>query len=62
MTSECLVIGTAEWNQLMRGLGWLFLLVAATAFFGHFDLSLWEHRIRRYLRRRRISKARRDEP
>ncbi|WP_370596827.1 hypothetical protein ABK045_14505 [Stenotrophomonas pavanii] len=42
----------------MRAIGLMFLTVVGIGLFARFDLSLWEWRVRRYLRRRRIARIR----
>jgi len=56
--AECLIIGSEQWGELMRALGAFFLLAIGMGWLGHFDLALWEWRIRRHLRRRRIARIR----
>ncbi|OWR29670.1 hypothetical protein CEE55_17190 [Stenotrophomonas pavanii] len=56
--TECLIVTTEQWGELMRAIGLMFLIVVGIGLFARFDLSLWEWRVRRYLRRRRIARLR----
>lgn len=55
---ECLIVSASQWAELMRAIGVMFLIVAGVGVFARFDLSVWEWRVRRYLRRRRIARIR----
>lgn len=55
---ECLIVTAEQWGELMRAIGLMFLIVVGIGLFARFDLSLWEWRVRRYMRRRRIARIR----
>ncbi|MCU0999736.1 hypothetical protein JAK44_02000 [Stenotrophomonas maltophilia] len=55
---ECLIVTAEQWGELMRAIGLMFLIVVGISLFARFDLSLWEWRVRRYMRRRRIARIR----
>lgn len=55
---ECMVITSDQWDVLTRAISLTFLIAAGVGVFARFDLGLWEWRVRRYLRRRRISRIR----
>lgn len=55
---ECLIVTAEQWGELMRAIGLMFLIVVGIGLFARFDLILWEWRVRRYMRRRRIARIR----
>lgn len=55
---ECLIVTAEQWSELMRAIGLMFLIVVGVGLFARFDLRLWEWRVRRYMRRRRIARIR----
>lgn len=55
---DCLVVSSEQWSHLMTVIGWMVLLTIACAWLAAFDLGLWEWRVRRHLRRRRLARIR----
>ncbi|MGV7167776.1 hypothetical protein [Xanthomonas citri] len=58
MMGSCIVISQAQLSLLIEAIGWMFVAAVLTGWFAAFDLAMWEWRVRRYLRRRRLARIR----
>ena len=56
--ADCMVITMEQWDQLVRAIGWMLAVAAGIGWLASFDLGRWEWRVRRHLRRRRLSRIR----
>jgi len=54
----CAILEAAEITALVDGLVHLWLLTIGGLLLLNFDVQLWESRVRRYLRRRRLQRIR----